>query len=55
MLELSWNGQNNIELSDGSNRTFVNDGDTIIVSGSCSNGTIRIGFGECVCPVASQQ
>jgi fumarylacetoacetase len=47
MLELSWGGKNPIKLSDGSERKFVNDNDTITLKGFCKNSSIRIGFGEC--------
>ena len=47
MLELSWRGENPIKLSDGSERKFINDNDTIILKGYCKNDKVRIGFGEC--------
>jgi fumarylacetoacetase len=47
MLELSWGGKNPIKLSDGSERKFVNDNDTVTLKGFCKNGSVRIGFGEC--------
>ena len=47
MLELSWNGTQNVVLSDGSNRTYLNDGDEVFISGYCKNGDKIIGFGEC--------
>ena len=46
MLELSWKGTNPIKLSDGSERKFINDGDTVILRGFCENEQIRVGFGE---------
>lgn len=46
MLELSWNGENPIKLNDGTDRTFVDDNDTITLRGFCSNGEVRVGFGE---------
>lgn len=46
MLELTWGGQNPITLKDGSERKFINDGDTVIMRGHCKNDSIRIGFGE---------
>jgi fumarylacetoacetase len=33
LIELSWNGQEPIELSDGSTRTFLEDGDEVILRG----------------------
>ena len=46
MLELSWGGKNPIQLNDGTERKFLNDGDTVIMRGFCKNNGIRIGFGE---------
>ncbi len=47
MLELSWRGENPIKLSDGTERKFINDNDTVIIKGYCKNDKVRIGFGEC--------
>jgi fumarylacetoacetase len=33
LIELTWNGEEPIELSDGSTRTFLEDGDEIVLSG----------------------
>jgi fumarylacetoacetase len=46
MLELSWNGSKPLLLHDGSSRTFLEDGDTVVLRGRTQNGG-RIGFGEC--------
>ena len=46
MLELSWRGANPITLNDGSERKFINDGDTVTMRGFCKNDEVRIGFGE---------
>ena len=46
MLELTWGGQNPIKMSDGTERKFINDNDTVIMKGFCQNGQVRIGFGE---------
>jgi fumarylacetoacetase len=46
MLELTWGGKNPIQLNDGTERKFLNDGDTVIIRGFCKNNGIRIGFGE---------
>ena len=48
MLELSWKGTKTIKLSDGSERKFILDNDTITIRGHANNGNTRIGFGECV-------
>lgn len=47
MLELTWRGQNPITLSDGSERKFINDRDTVIMRAYCEKDGLRIGFGEC--------
>ena len=47
MLELTWKGNNPIKMSDGTERKFINDGDTVILRGYCKNEDVRIGFGEC--------
>ncbi len=47
MLELSWKGTKPLKLSDGSERKFINDNDTIIMRGSAEKNGLRIGFGEC--------
>ena len=46
MLELSWAGKNPVKLKDGSERTFIEDGDTVTMRGHCKNEHVRIGFGE---------
>ena len=47
MLELSWNGQRPLHMLDGSERRFLEDGDTVIMKGHCEKDGVRIGFGEC--------
>ncbi len=46
MLELTWSGQKPLKMSDGSERKFINDNDTVIMKGYCQNSSVRIGFGE---------
>ncbi|HEU4496034.1 MAG TPA: fumarylacetoacetase, partial [Flavobacterium sp.] len=46
MLELTWGGKNPIKVSDGTERKFINDGDTVIMRGYCEKENVRIGFGE---------
>ncbi|NDV15657.1 fumarylacetoacetase [Muricauda sp. TY007] len=46
MLELSWGGNNPIKLKDGTERKFIEDGDTVTMRGYAQNGDIRVGFGE---------
>lgn len=47
MLEISWSGKEPITLSDGSQRTFLEDYDNVIMAGYCERDGKRIGFGEC--------
>lgn len=46
MLELTWGGKNPLTMSDGTERKFINDGDTVIMKGYCEKDSVRIGFGE---------
>lgn len=46
MLELTWGGKNPIKMSDGTERKFINDNDTVTMKGFCKNKQVRIGFGE---------
>ena len=48
LLELTRRGAEPIRLPSGEERTFLEDGDQIILRGYCEReGAIRIGFGEC--------
>lgn len=47
MLELTWNGQKPLSMPDGSERKFIEDGDTVIMKGYAEKDGVRIGFGEC--------
>ena len=48
MLELSAGGKQPIALPNGESRTFLADGDTVILRAFCAReGARRIGFGEC--------
>jgi fumarylacetoacetase len=47
LLELTWNGQRPFTLTDGTPRTFIEDGDTIAITGFAEKQGVRIGFGEC--------
>ena len=47
LLELSRGGKESINLDNGETRTFLEDGDTVIMRGWCQkDGAKRIGFGE---------
>jgi fumarylacetoacetase len=48
LLELSQGGKVPLTLANGEVRTFLQDGDTVILRGSCQRaGARRIGFGDC--------
>jgi len=46
MLEITWRGTKPVKLSDGSERKFINDGDTVIMKGHAEKNGVRVGFGE---------
>lgn len=46
MLELSWKGTKPLKLSDGSERKFINDGDTVVMKAHSEKDGVRVGFGE---------
>jgi fumarylacetoacetase len=46
LLEISWNGTEPVELSDGVKRTFLEDGDSLVMRGWCQGDGYRVGFGE---------
>jgi fumarylacetoacetase len=47
LMELTWRGRDPLPLADGSSRTFLEDGDTVSLTGWCQReGRPRIGFGE---------
>jgi fumarylacetoacetase len=47
MLELTCNGQKPFQMPDGTERRFIEDGDTVIIKGAAEKEGVRIGFGEC--------
>lgn len=48
LVELTFGGARPLELPDGDQRTFLEDGDEIVISAWCEReGARRIGFGEC--------
>lgn len=48
LLELAWRGTEPVVLSSGEQRSFVADGDEVILRGWCERpGVARVGFGEC--------
>nr|WP_299383243.1 fumarylacetoacetase [Allomuricauda sp.] len=46
MLELAWMGTKPLQMKDGTERKFVQDGDTVIMRGYAQKDNIRVGFGE---------
>ncbi|TMJ49108.1 MAG: fumarylacetoacetase [Alphaproteobacteria bacterium] len=46
LLEISWNGTEPIELPGGIKRTFLEDGDCLVMRGWCQGDGYRVGFGE---------
>jgi fumarylacetoacetase len=46
LLEITWNAAKPLTLSNGEERSFIQDGDTLIMKGFCEKGGLRIGFGE---------
>ncbi|MFY7707885.1 MAG: fumarylacetoacetase [Flavobacteriales bacterium] len=47
MLEIAWKGTKPVAMNDGSTRTFIQDGDTVIIRGYAMKDNVRVGFGEC--------
>jgi fumarylacetoacetase len=43
LIELTWGGRDPLTLADGSHRTFLEDGDTVVLRGRCGD---RVSFGE---------
>lgn len=47
LIELSWNGTTPITLPDGGTRSFLEDGDEVVITASAPGpGNSRVGFGE---------
>jgi fumarylacetoacetase len=47
LLELSWGGKQPLTLDGGQERSFLEDGDTVTMSGFSQGPDYRIGFGQC--------
>ena len=48
LIERTWRGRDPLRLPNGEARSFLEDGDEIILRGACERpGFARIGFGEC--------
>ena len=49
LIELTTGGKNPLQLPNGESRTYLEDGDAVVIRGWCEKaGAARIGFGECV-------
>ena len=46
MLEIAWNATKPVTLTGGEKRSFIEDGDTVIMKGYSEKDGIRVGFGE---------
>ncbi|MDE5458847.1 fumarylacetoacetase [Bradyrhizobium sp. CSA112] len=46
LLEISWNGTEPVELAEGVKRSFLEDGDSLVMRGWCQGDGYRVGFGE---------
>ena len=46
LLEISWNGAELLKLPRGVNRSFLDDGDSLVMRGFCQGDGYRVGFGE---------
>jgi fumarylacetoacetase len=46
MIELTEGGKKPIKLNDGSERIFLKDGDTAVITGYCQADSYRVGFGH---------
>lgn len=46
-LELSWGGQNPLKLSSGDERSYLEDGDSLVLTGNARGDGFTIGFGSC--------
>ena len=47
MLELSWGGKEPLEIDNGLTRSFLEDGDSIDITGYARGNGYKIGFGSC--------
>jgi len=45
LLEISWNGSEPVELAAGTKRSFLEDGDSLVMRGWCRGEGYRVGFG----------
>ncbi len=58
MLELAWRGTRPVTLTSGEQRSFLQDGDRVTLTGWCQGDGYRVGFGEAagtILPAAAGQ
>ena len=46
LLEISQGGKAPVKLATGNTRTFLEDGDSLVMRGWCQGDGFRVGFGE---------
>ena len=46
LMELTWRGTNPLTMPSGEKRTYLEDGDTLALTGWCEGDGYRVGFGE---------
>jgi fumarylacetoacetase len=46
LLELTWNGRNPLSLANDTTRSFLQDGDEVVITEYCRGRGYRVGFGE---------
>ncbi|MDX1438578.1 MAG: fumarylacetoacetase [Rubricoccaceae bacterium] len=46
LLELTWRGENPLQMPTGEERTFLQDGDRVVLTGFAQGEGYRVGFGE---------
>lgn len=47
IMEISWGGKEPITLPNGEERTFLKDGDSVLLQGFAKGNGYQIGFGAC--------
>lgn len=48
LMELTWRGTNPLTMPSGEKRTYLEDGDTLTLTGWCEGDGYRVGFGEVI-------
>lgn len=54
MLELTWRGSKPISMPNGEERKFIQNGDTVNITGQAKGDGYIIGFGDCCGKVLPQ-